>query len=153
MAKQAKERSDGVIKTIPKAELKKLMAEASAAKTAAAEASGEHGALVKNACERFNIERNAFSWTRKLNEMEGPKRMAVIRQMLDFGSKLGFFDQIDAFDDIVPVIEQIAKDARKAVGRAAPKKDKPEGSKPKNGGEPKSGESVEAKAATGSPLQ
>lgn len=114
VAKSAKEgaRSDGVIKTIPGSALKQLIKDATAAKTAAAEASGEHGALVKNACERYNIERNAFSWTRKLNEMEGAKRIAVVRQLIDFCGKLGHFDQVDAFDDIVPMLEQLLSDLK-----------------------------------------
>lgn len=122
MAKSAKEGAStgGVIKTIPKAELRSLVREATSAKEAAAEASGEHGAIVKNACERFGIEKNAFSWVRRLNDMEGPKRMAVIRQLLDFSSKLGFFDQIDAFDDVIPVLEQITADAK---GKQAPEPD------------------------------
>lgn len=156
MAKSAKEGAGtgGVIKTIPQAELRKLIREATAAKAAASEASGEHGSIVKNACERFNIEKKAFSFIRGLNEMESPKRLAVFRQIIDFGGKLGHFDQIDAFDDIVPMLEQLLSDLKAKQPKAA-KDDTPRGSAKKKESEPPTGgdkPGADGKPA-GAPLQ
>lgn len=95
--------------SISASELKKLMRESSKAKKAAAEAQSAHGGIISAACERYKIERKALSLTRYLWDCDEQKRGSVMRQTIDQWAKLGYFTQIDAFDDLIPTLKGIVE--------------------------------------------
>lgn len=97
--------------TISAEDLQRVLAEAARQKQLASEYAGNHGAHVKNACERYGLEKNALTFARRLLEMEEGKRQGVIRASIDYWKKLGFFNQIDAFDDLLGNLREIVEDA------------------------------------------
>lgn len=105
-------------------DLKRVIEEASRQKALSAEYAGNHGSVVKNACERYGLEKTAFTFARRLRDMEDGKRQGVIRALLDYGEKLGFFDQIDVFDDTVGTLRRIVERAE-GTASAAPEPDAP----------------------------
>lgn len=92
-------------------DLKKAIKEAIRLKGLASEYQGNHGKHVSNVVERHGMEKTAFTFSRRLVEMEEGKRQAIVRACLDYWNKLGFFDQIDAFDDLLDTINEIREKA------------------------------------------
>lgn len=90
-------------------EFKKLMADMSARRRVASERSGEHGALVKNACDRYGLEKNALTFTRRMFDMEDGKRQGILRSMISYWNTMGWFRQVDAFDDVIGIMREIVK--------------------------------------------
>lgn len=110
MAKEVKD--DRSVTGIDRDELRRVIAEAIRRKQEAAEYSGMHGKVVSQAVERHGIEKNAFTFVRRMAEMEDAKRQSVLRSVIDYAFKLGFFDQLDLFDETVATLETIVNDIR-----------------------------------------
>jgi hypothetical protein len=112
-----KQKMDGEApRGIAEADLKRVVAEIGRQKKLASEYAGNAGKATQNACEQYGLEKTALTFARRLADMEDGKRQAVIRATIDYWNKLGFFDQIDAFDDLLATFETI-------VGRAHNVKD------------------------------
>jgi hypothetical protein len=101
-------------------DLKKLLDEASRQKALASEYQGHHGAVIKNGVERYGLEKNALTFVRRLRDMEEGKRQGVLRAVLDYSNKMGYFDQIDAFDDINQTMNAIAEKTQSNKDKASP---------------------------------
>lgn len=110
MAREVKEKKSET--GIAREDLRRVLAEATRQKRNASEYSGLHGKVVANAVEQYGIEKTAFTFTRRLSEMEEGKRQAIIRSLLDYGHKAGFFDQLDLFDETVVLLETIAAEIK-----------------------------------------
>jgi hypothetical protein len=139
MARKAKD-AEGR-KSISAEELHRVLKEAIKHKKAAAEENGSHGNVIAKAVERFGLERKSLTWTRQLTEMDDGKRQGIIRQAFDLWNKMEFFDQIDAFDDLIPLMEEIVAEAKKRqAAKPKPAADgKPKGSAPPTEGAPRDG--------------
>jgi len=83
----------------------------------ASEYAGSAGGVMKAGCEKLGIERRALSLAATLHGKEPGKRAAFLRDFLRCAHALGHFDQIDAFDDLPALLEQIAAECR---GRDTP---------------------------------
>lgn len=104
-------------------ELRRVIREAQNHKTSASEASGRHGKVISGAVEQYGLEKNALTFARRLADMEEGKRQSVIRALIEYSWKLGFFDQLDAFDDLVATLREIvdtAEDTRPNAGTQDP---------------------------------
>lgn len=114
MAKKAKmdEGSAQEAKGISAEDLKRTIAEISRQKKLASEYAGNSGKATATAVERYGLEKTALTFARRLSEMEDGKRQAVIRASIDYWFKLGFLDQIDAFDDLIATLEAILTGAK-----------------------------------------
>lgn len=77
----------------------KALEEAQQRKNAAADMSGKHGAVVKNFCERYGMDKTVFNFTRKLREMSPERRQDTLRQVFEATDLMGYTDQADLFDD------------------------------------------------------
>jgi len=97
MAKEVKDTKEPT--GITKADLERVIAEAIRQKQTASEYAGLHAKVVANAVEQYGIEKTAFTFSRRLREMEEGRQATVIRSCIDYWHKLGFFDQTDAFSD------------------------------------------------------
>lgn len=96
-----------------------IIADASRQRKRASELSGQHGKIVQSACERYGLSKEAFTFTRKLYEMEEKKRAGVIRGCEKLWDMLGFFDQDDMFDK-----GRLGSGGKKANGNGTGKKTK-----------------------------
>lgn len=83
-----------------KKQIERAMQSAAKARQEAAEATGQHGQMVKEFVEKHGVERKAFTWARNLYEAAEDKRQMVIRDFLDICKELGFLDQQDMFDNL-----------------------------------------------------
>lgn len=88
-------------------DLKRIVNEAIKLKSKASEISGQHGKAISTACEQYGLERIALTFARRLADMEEGKRQSVLRALIEYSGKLGFFDQLDAFDDLVATLRGI----------------------------------------------
>jgi hypothetical protein len=95
MAEKVKPRQE-----ISAEQLKKIINEASRHKATAAEYSGHHGKVIADAVEKFGLDKMSLNFARRLRDQESDKRQAVIRSSIRYWKLLGFFDQLDAFDDL-----------------------------------------------------
>lgn len=103
-------------------DLKRVIEEASRQKALASQYSGNHGAVIKNAVERYGLNKDALTVCRRMKDMEERKRDAFMRSLIEYAWKLGFFDQVDAFDDTVDTMRAIVASAEKS-DRPAPRGD------------------------------
>lgn len=90
-------------------ELKKVLKEASKLKANASEAQGEHGAYIKAACEKHYLDRKALGLTRYMFDADEQRRGSIMRQCIQQWAMLGFFAQIDAFDDLLPILRDVVE--------------------------------------------
>lgn len=107
MAKRVKAADTHTIKGIAPADLKKVLGEISRQKKLASEYAGNAGKATQNAVETHGLEKTALTFTRRLNDMETGKRGGVVRSVIEYFDKAGFFDQIDAFDDVIETMRSI----------------------------------------------
>ena len=104
------------------ADLKKAIAEVNRHKKHASENAGLAGKATQNAVELYGLEKKAFTMCARMTNVEPPVRQAQLRALLDYSEKLGFFDEIDMFDDTLVVMEAIIARAR-AKGDGGPAQD------------------------------
>lgn len=113
---EADKKADG----IQPAELKRVISEINRQKELASEYSGNAGKATQTAVERYGLDRQALSFTRKLAGMEVAKRQSTLRSAIDYFEKMEFFSDIDMFDDLIGIMERIVRTAReKEAGLAA----------------------------------
>lgn len=109
MAKKLSKKSED-IKGISADDLKREIAEVSRQKGLASEYAGNAGKATASAIERHGLEKTAFTFARRLSDVEEGKRSAIIRSSLDYWNKLGFFDQFSLFDDIRDTLRAILEE-------------------------------------------
>lgn len=115
MAKEVKDTKEPT--GITKADLERVIAEAIRQKQTASEYAGLHGKVVANAVEQYGIEKTAFTFSRRLREMEEGRQATVIRSCIDYWHKLGFFDQTDAFSDVAELLRTVLADLEAGKGK------------------------------------
>lgn len=103
---------------IAKKVLDKLVKDVDSAKTRASEQNGVAGQIVKVAVEEQGVSKKAFAMMMSLRKKDESERQAIVRAFLDYGHKQGFFDSVDAFDDVLDVMKRIISEveARKHNG-------------------------------------
>ena len=107
----------GVKRAFDAAECCRVVTEFQRQRKNASEYAGSAGGVMKAGCEKLGIERRALSLAATLHGKEPGKRAAFLRDFLRAAHGLGHFDQIDAFDDLLALLEQIAAECR---GRDTP---------------------------------
>ncbi|MEW5421922.1 hypothetical protein [Amorphus sp. 3PC139-8] len=104
--------------------LQKAVAEYNQEKATASEHQGLAGQAIKQVAEEYHLDMKAFRFVLGLSRMEETKRQAVLRGLIDLADKMEFFASVDAFDDLVSIMETICERARSAeTSEAAPKPD------------------------------
>jgi hypothetical protein len=86
-------------------ELRGVLSKAQTEKAKAGEHTAEQSSIIRNAIEHYGLDRTALAMTRRLAGFEDSKRQATLRALLEYCAKMGFFDQTDAFDDMLDVVE------------------------------------------------
>lgn len=89
--------SDQTEKLTPKEVLHTLFGQADSHKAKMDSARGEMGAFIKDAEERFGINRKAFKLALSLKRMEGDQRAAFLGALDHYREVLGFQSQPDLF--------------------------------------------------------
>lgn len=93
-------------------DMKRIIKDYSKQVAKAAEYQGVAGQAIKTAIDQFNLDRKAFRFALGLSKMEEQKRQSTLRQLIELAHKAGYFDQTDAFDDILDHFETIIADVR-----------------------------------------
>lgn len=109
MAKRATHKDDGDAPeegglNVP--EFQRVIAEANRQKGLAAEYSGSHGKVVRDAIERLSLRRGPFATTCKYSRMDAAKRTDEILTSLNYFVAAGFFDQMDMHFDAVAQVQE-----------------------------------------------
>lgn len=65
------------------------------------------GQFVKNQLERLGMDPAAWQRLKSLKRKAPDRRVSILAQELDSALKLGFFDQLDAFHPLAPVLREI----------------------------------------------
>ncbi len=102
-------------------DLKRVVADITKHKERASENNGLAGQSTKNAIDRYGLDRAALGVIMKLGRSEISKQQCTLRAIIDYADKMGMFDQIDAFDDMIPTLRQIVERADKAATEVAKK--------------------------------
>ncbi|KAB2666766.1 hypothetical protein F9K91_02170 [Brucella tritici] len=89
----------------------------------ASEHNGAAGSIVKNALDRHGMDRKAFRFILGLAKMETTKRQATLRGVIELADKMGYFDDVDMFDDVISTMANIV-DGKRPAEDEAPKKAK-----------------------------
>lgn len=110
MAKRLKPEGAPSSEGVNPVDLKRAIAEVSRLKANASEASGQVGAMTNSFVERHGLEKTAFTFVRRLNDMEEGKRASVLRSLIEYSHKMGMFAQVDAFDPFTDVLKKILAD-------------------------------------------
>lgn len=101
-------------------ELRGILAKAQTEKVKAGEHTAEQSSIIRNAIEQYGLDRTALAMTRRLAGFEDGKRQATLRALLEYCAKMGFFDQTDAFDDIMAVIDAAVRGGKASRKRTRP---------------------------------
>lgn len=101
------------IKELTPATLKNELQAMISAKKEASEKGGTVGKLTSQLCEKYGLMPQAVTGTRKMLEMQDDKRQAIMRQQIQLWNIMGWFDQIDAFDDLTELFTQVTASASK----------------------------------------
>jgi hypothetical protein len=114
MARKLKKADDEKVKTgLTADKLRGILDEANKEALAASEASAQAGQILRSAIEAYGLDRPALTMSRRIHKMEPSKQQATIRESIRYWKMLGFFDQIDAFDDTLASLQDVIDAARK----------------------------------------
>jgi hypothetical protein len=105
MARQVKE--DAGKKSVAKADLERVIREATRQKQLAGEYASAAGQFIKNQIEHHGLERTALTMLLRMKAMETERQQGVMRAFLDYCLKAGLFDQTELFDDTVRTLQSI----------------------------------------------
>lgn len=106
--KPADKKASGIAAT----DLKRVVKDILRHKAAASDNSGLAGQATKQAIEQYSLDRKALSTVVSLSKQEPAQAQGTLRAMLDYSDKLGLFDAVDAFDDLIPIMERIVQRAK-----------------------------------------
>ena len=116
MAKKLKTEVPGVAPN----DLKRVVKDILRHKANASENSGLAGQATKQACEQYSLDKKALGLVVGLSKQNDvAKAQSTLRAIVDYADKLGMFDQVDFYDDLIPTMERIierAKNTRPAAG-------------------------------------
>ena len=107
MAKKLKE-----VRPLKADDLKKGIEEINRQGTLASEYAGSKGKVTRDLIDRYGLDRRALSFVVGLAKADEQKRQASLRAVIDYAAKLEFFDQMDAFDDVIDTLAEIVEKAR-----------------------------------------
>ena len=93
---------------VPKAKLKSAISSIQADKSKASEYNGSAGKTQQQFMKEHGLDRTAFNLVLKLDKAEPQNQQATLRGVIEYAHKMGMFDEIDAFDDIVTRMKEIA---------------------------------------------
>jgi len=97
---------------IPAEELKRVVKEHQRQTSQASEYNGRAGQAIKTAIDRHNLNQKAFRSALGNDKMEETKRQDYLRSFLEYSFKLGHFDAVDAFDDVLTYMQNIIDETR-----------------------------------------
>ncbi|KAB2776495.1 hypothetical protein F9L00_14260 [Brucella anthropi] len=124
MAKRAKKADVTSSKSsISSEELRRVVNQFMSETAEASEHNGAAGSIVKNALDRHGMDRKAFRFILGLAKMETTKRQATLRGVIELADKMGYFDDVDMFDDIISTMANIV-DGKRPAEDETPKKAK-----------------------------
>ncbi len=116
MAKKLKPEEAAASRGIAPSDLKRVVTDIIRHKANASENSGLAGQATKAACERYNLDKKALGLVTGLVKAEDQgKAIATLRGVIEYSDKLGMFDQVDAFDDLIPTMRRIVERAENAA--------------------------------------
>lgn len=116
MAKKMKaETAAATIRGVSAADLKRVVRDINKHRENASENAGLAGQATKQAIEQYNLDRPALTAVVRLSRAEPSKQQATLRGIIDYADKLGMFNQLDAFDDLIPAMERIINAAKNRV--------------------------------------
>lgn len=101
-------KTNGIEKTALTALVKKI----EGAKSKASEFNGTAGQLTSDAVENKNVNKKALGLMLQLRKKEDGDCQAILRNIIDYAHKLGMFDAVDAFDDLIERMEEIVAEVR-----------------------------------------
>jgi hypothetical protein len=86
------------------AELKKILDQAVEEASKASEHTSEHGNIIRQLIDRFDLDRTAVTFTRRVHRQGTERQLATVRSTIKLWLLAGFFDQVDAFEDIAELL-------------------------------------------------
>ncbi|XOK12663.1 hypothetical protein ACI6PO_06455 [Agrobacterium tumefaciens] len=104
-------------KGVAAADLKRVVKEINRHKEQASENAGLAGQTTKNAIEQYALDRKALGLIVGLSKKEPAQQQSTLRGIVDYADKLGMFDSIDMFDDLIPSLERIIARAKDGEGK------------------------------------
>lgn len=113
MAKDVRDAAEAT--GVEAADLKRVIAEAVRQKQLASEYAGNAATVTRGAVEQYGLEKTAFTFARRLSEMEDAKRDAVVVALIDYCEKLGFLDGGLFPDELIARLQAIIDRAHNAV--------------------------------------
>lgn len=96
---------------IKPSDLKRVVTDILRHKSHASENAGLAGKATASACETYGLDKGGLSFVVSLSRMEAGKRGSKLRAALDYAEKLGYFDEVDMFDDTLNTLRDILKRA------------------------------------------
>ena len=93
---------------VPASKLKSTISSIQADKSKASEYNGSAGKTQQQFMKEHGLDRTAFNLVLKLDKAEPQNRQETLRGIIEYAHKMGMFDDVDAFDDIVARMKEIA---------------------------------------------
>jgi len=113
MAKKLKPGEGAPSAGVAPSDLKRVVKDIIRHKNNASENSGLAGQATKQACDQYGLDKKALGLVVSLSKQNDVgKAQSTLRGVVEYADKLGLFDQIDAFDDLIPTMERIVDRAR-----------------------------------------
>lgn len=106
------EKIDPKIHGIAKEDLVRVVKEAGRMQNIASEYTSTRGQYIRTQIDNHSLNRKALGMVCNLDRMSEEKRTPTLRDFIEYSFKNGFFDQLDAFDNMVPLLEQIVDHIR-----------------------------------------
>lgn len=88
-------------------DVRRAVADVNRQKTSASEYSGLAGQATAQFCERWNIDKKAFGFVRRMAAMEDQKRQAMLVDFADLCRLMGFTDQESLFEDTGAALDSL----------------------------------------------
>ena len=107
-------------KAVTAAGIKKAVAAIQADKDKASEFNGAAGKTQQQFMKEHGLDRTAFNFVMKLNKMEVIHQQGTLRGVIEYAHKMGMFDEVDAFDDMIALMRKIADEVEKRRHNAKP---------------------------------
>lgn len=109
--------------SIKATELKKMVREFTRLEKIEQESVGEAKTYLGKRIKAHHLHEKALGAAMKVHKMEGQPRDAYVRSFLEYCTKLGVFDQLDAFDDTLKYLREVLDGAEKRQTKTGVKKD------------------------------
>jgi hypothetical protein len=90
--------------------MKKVVSDIQANKSKASEFNGAAGKAQQQFMKKHDLDRKAFNFVVGLDKQEPVNQQASLRGVIKYAHLMGMFDEVDMYDDMVPVLEQIIEE-------------------------------------------